>query len=342
VDFPQSAEKLLYFFEKGQQTADGVISATPQLFEDLLRITGPIAMPDYGVTLTADNFQSTVQFKTSEDYDKTLNQPKKMLDDFAPLLLNRLTNLGRDQWLMAFQIFENNLRSRQILIYSKDKNTEKKIVDLGFSGQILNTDHDYLGIFNTNLGGTKTDLSTDQSAQLNSKILSDGSIVNSLSLNRDNFTKERNKDYLRILVPAGSQFLSATGFDDHTYLNSSAPGLNTDPDLAEWDKGKLFSNVFVRTEASKTEFAGWVTTEAGQSRTITIEYALPFKISDTGGYSLLVQKQAGSKPFTFTGQIDLGNFKPTWIGPDVKLSSNIIKFSSNSNTDDFWPLIVSK
>src|SRR5690606_24264615 len=77
ADFPTSADKLLYFYEKVGETADGVIATTPQIFSELLKLTGSIEMGQYGVTLTAENFQEQVQFKTSVDYDKELNEPKK-------------------------------------------------------------------------------------------------------------------------------------------------------------------------------------------------------------------------------------------------------------------------
>lgn len=340
ANFPTSAEKLLYFFEKGSETVDGVISTTPKLFEDLLKLTGPIEMPNYNVTLTADNFQELVQFKTSQDYDHVLNQPKKFLADFAPILLNRLTTLKKDQWFEAFQMFQNNLNQRQALLYSKDAATQTKISDLGFSGQVLHTQYDYLSIINSNLGGTKTDLSIDQNVKLQSKILSDGSFINTLTISRKNSTDQLNKDFIRVMVPLGSEFVSASGFDEYPYLNSSVRGLKTDPDLANWDKGSLQSDVYIRTESNKSEFSGWINSKPGQTRSIIITYILPFKVHES--YSLLLQKQSGSKPYQFDGSLSLGKFHPAWLGPEIKLSGDLVNFSSNSNIDDFWPMVIEK
>lgn len=347
ADFPTSARKLLYFFEKGSETADGVISVTPKMFEDFLNLTGPVKMDQYGITLTADNFQQVVQFKTSFDYEKKLNQPKKFLSDFAPVLLDRLIGLNKDQWFEVFQIFQDNLNSRQMILYSKDPSTQKQIEDSGFAGQILNTDYDYLFINNSNLGGTKTDLSMDQSVKLQSKILSDGSVMNTLNITRKNSADARNLNYLRVLVPLGSQFVSAQGFDDYPYYDSVARGLRTDPDLAAWDAGEMHSDVFVRTETGKTEFAGWLATAPGDERSATLTYMLPFKINEDAlnnaqPYSLLLQKQSGAKPFHFEGSVVLGQFKSKWLGPDVSSSGNIINFGSETNTDDFWPFLMSK
>ena len=129
ADFPTSARKMMYMFEKGSQTVDGVISLSPMVFEDILKVTGPIPMPQYGVILTGQNFQDVVQRKTSVEFDRQLNQPKKFLDDFAPVLLNAMLNLDQGQWLEVLGFLQKNLARRQILIYPS-----------GFDGQILRSE----------------------------------------------------------------------------------------------------------------------------------------------------------------------------------------------------------
>lgn len=341
ADFPTSARKLLQFFEYGSQTADGVISVTPQLFENILKLTGPIDMPDYNVTLTPENFQQVVQFKTSVDYDKTLNQPKKFLADLAPLLLNKLTSLGKDQWIELFQDIQDSLQGKQILLYSQNQNVEQQIGDLGFAGSIMPADYDYLDIVNSNLGGTKTDLSMDQKANIQSKVLSDGTVIDTLTVTRKNFATASNKDYLRVLTPLGSQLISTTGFDDYRYFSSQAPGMQTDPDLAMWDQGQMQGNVYVRAESNKTEFAGWSSTDPGVAKTVTLTYVLPMKIKLGSSYSLLLQKQAGAKAYEFNGSTDLGFLRTTWLSDNVQNVNNKLNFQSNSNFDDFFAVVLS-
>lgn len=340
ADFPTSAKKLLYFFEKAQETADGVIATTPKVFEDLLRLVGPIEMKDYGVTLTAENFQEVVQYKTSVDYDRQENEPKKMLADFSPMLLDRLTNLPQDQWLQFFQIMQDNLNQRHILVYSKDPDIEQSIEALGFSGKVLETDYDYLSIVNSNLGGTKTDLEIEQKVSLKSKILSDGSIINTLTINRKNISSVNNRNFMRILVPLGSEFVSSAGFDGKPMYQSSSGGLRTDPDLALWDQGQQRGNIFVRTESQKTEFSGWVETVGESEKEVILTYILPFKIGNA--HSLLVQKQAASKAFEFSASMTLGKYFAEWMTNGVAQSVGSLNFLSNSSTDDFWGFILDK
>lgn len=342
ADFPTSAEKLLYFYEKVGETADGVIAATPQIFSELLKLTGSIEMGQYGVTLTAENFQEQVQFKTSVDYDKELNEPKKFLADFAPIFLNRLTNLESQQWLDVFQIIQDSLSTRQILLYSKDKQVQDKLSNLGVSGEVLETEHDYLNIVNSNLGGTKTDLDVVQSVMLDSKFLNDGTVVNTLKITRDNTAVENNRSFMRVLVPEGSQFISAEGFDPYDFRKSESVGMKTDPDLAAWDEGQMLTDVYVRGEAGKTEFSGWVNTQGGTKRTVTITYSLPFRIGAGNPYSLLVQKQSGSKPTLIKGSWDMGKWQSAWTSSGVVRTGNRLEFESNSATDDFWGVVTKK
>jgi len=346
ADFPTSARKLLQFFESGSQTADGVLAFTPSMFEDLLKITGPIQMKQYNITLSADNFQGVVQFKTSVDYTNKQN-PKQMLADFAPLLLDRLSTLNQPQWLELMQVLQNNLQEKQVLLYSKDAELEKNIEALKVAGNILPSEQDYLNIVNANLGGTKTDLKITQKANLQSKILSDGSIIDTLTIERQNNSSEKNLDFMRVMVPQGSTLISAKGFDANVFNPSSAEGFVTDPDLAAWDAGQKFGSVFVRSESGKTEFTGWLGLDPGSKRAVTLVYMIGYKAKTNSvavhtTYSLLFQKQAGTKAYEFSSSLDPGALKPYWLTNDAKLDSDKINFSYTTNSDQYWAIVLTK
>jgi hypothetical protein len=347
ADFPTSASKLLQFFETGSQTADGVIALTPAMFEDLLNLTGPIAMPKYKVTLTADNFQEIVQYKTSVDYNKTSNNPKQMLADFAPMLLDRLSGLSKQQWLLLLQIMQNNINQKHLLLYSKDPNLEQKIQDLRVAGNILPADQDYLNIVNSNLGGTKTDLSITQKVNLQSKILSDGSVIDTLTIERHNTSSLLNRDFMRILVPMGSTLVSAHGMDAGNFRTSTAEGFTTDPDLAAWDEGQVNGHVFVRQESGKSEFSGWLGLAADETKTVTLVYMIPYKakinfLNNHATYSLLFQKQNGIRPYEFGATLDAGDLKSSWESRNATSEGGRVKFDYTTGGDQYWAVILTK
>ncbi len=348
ADFPTSAKKLLQFFEKGRETADGVLAFTPQFFANLLELTGPIEMPDYNVTLTVDNFQEIVQLKTSVEYDKQLNQPKKFLADFAPAFLDRLKNLTKEEWLAMLQIINDNLNAKNILIYSADANVQDKIINAGVAGEIAKTESDYLAIINSNLGGTKTDLKVKQSVAIESKLRDSGEIVNTLRITRANLSEQPNKDFMRVLVPEGSKLISAKGFDDLPQFSSVAEGFESDSDLTAWDKAQSFEgNVYARTEAGKTEFSGWLQTSAITAKTVTLTYLLPFKLdlnalSSSAPFSLLFQKQPGVNTTDIKGTWIFEGLKTVWTSDNVERSLNRADFESLGKSDEYWSMLITK
>lgn len=75
--WPESAKKISDFYEKeGGETPDVIIAMTPSLIQNLLKITGPVTLPRYGVTLTSENFVEITQIQSSVVYDHVDNKPK--------------------------------------------------------------------------------------------------------------------------------------------------------------------------------------------------------------------------------------------------------------------------
>ncbi|MBI4049593.1 MAG: DUF4012 domain-containing protein [Candidatus Doudnabacteria bacterium] len=347
VDFSLSSKKLLYFLEQGQETADGVIAVTPKLFEDLLMLVGPIHMDTYGVTLTSANFQQVAQYKSSMDYDRQTNEPKKFLADFAPVLLNRLTNLRREDWYVLFEILYENLQNKQLLLYSKNEAVQDRVSKLNFGGQVMETDYDYLAIVNSNLGGTKTDLEIVQNAELATKIASDGTVINYLRLSRFNTAAEVNRNFVRILAPLGSELIFTEGIEQGPHLDSYSAGLSKDPDLNSWDWGELkWDRVFVRTESGKTEFSFWLNAVPAQKNEVLLVYRLPFEVkvgllfNPTAAYSMLFQRQSGSKPYEFRHRVST-DLHSVWSTTNV-LAGSDLSYSSMSSRDDYWAVMLKK
>lgn len=295
ADFPSSSREILELFTRETgRTADGILSFTPDVFERLLVLTGPIAMPDYGLTLTADNFRSFAQYKTSVDYDRVENRPKKFLADFAPLFLERVQSLDRRQWLSLIGTLSELIAQKHILMYSADDGLESRIKNYHLGGEVLQTDGDYLSIINSNVGGGKTDLAIKQQVVREVEINEDGEATVYLTITRtqegyDEKELPRNLNFMRVLVPRGSTLLSSSGAEDYPILPSSQAGASTDPDLAAWDS--------VPEESGYTEFRFWQVLMPGESKIIDLIYRLPSRVD--GKYTLLLQKQSGAPAFHF-------------------------------------------
>lgn len=341
-DFPTSAKKMMWFYEKsGGPTVDGVVSLTPTVLEDILKVTGPIDMTkDYGVIINSDNFWSTVQQFSEQKADQT-DKPKKIVGDLMNKIVAELPARFNRQLLFGLiTATENNFKEKQLLAYFKDTDLQAAVEKYGWDGEVKSAKWDYLSVINTNIGGGKSDLKMKETIHHYSEVQPDGSIIDRLEISREHtgsknepFSGVRNVDWMRIYVPAGSELLDARGFSspNTAYFSTPDPSWKNDPDLANEDlnaQTEPNSGTKIYTEAGKTVFANWSMTDPGQTSNLSISYRLPFKLAasekpaDDGlvsklntlitadqkpilPFGLLVQKQSGAKPSEFFSQLKL-------------------------------------
>jgi hypothetical protein len=351
ADFPSTAEKITYFYEQeGGETPDLIVAMTPDLIVDLLKITGPITLPDYDVTLTSDNFVQQTQAITTISDNMPTNSPKQLLGDLVPILLEKIYQDDKTQWPLILQTLEDNLDQKQIVAYSRDQNAESELDQFHWSGRILDSDRDYLSVVSSNLGGTKTDLDIDQSVSLSTSIAQDGTITDELSITRTNnlpnLPDTENDSYVRIYTPLGSKLISDSGFDLKSLQYPDNINYTVDPDVYNWEKNivtETLTGTDIGEESGKTFFGNWIDLPANQTKTVKLVYELPFKLSDIDRYSLLLQKQIGAESqqfnwtFNFPGrQIDWQNFDPDTLNTDNFNSAIIL------NKDNFFGLVLQK
>lgn len=355
-DFPTSAEKAIVFYEKtGGPTVDGVVTLTPSAIEDLLRLTGPIELPEYGVSIDADNFMEAVQEEVEVKYDKELNQPKKILSDLAPLLLERLFQTkSADSVLAIVGGLSKGLSERQILLYSRNAEVERLIDKAGWSGRLLGTSGDYASVVHTNLNGYKTDGVIDESIEHKAAIQADGSVLDTIRITRKHrggntpyeWWNKVNSDYMRVYVPEGSELLSAKG---HTYEFPKAPidydalGFRPDPDVEREERETTIHETGTRisVESGKTVFGNWVYVSPGESVTVEYVYRLPFVVDpredEPASYSLLFQKQSGSVGSGLRHTLSFPeSYTPIWDSGDAVSGETERSFEKRLTTDVFF------
>lgn len=317
-DFPTSAEKAMLFYEKtGGASVDGVVAITPAIMEKLLAITGPVSLPHYNVTLTAENFMEHVQQEVEVDYDKAENQPKKILSDLAPIVIERLF-AAKDPATLArvADVFAEGFAEKQIMAYLRDQDAQRLLAHHGWAGEIIQTDGDYLSVVNTNINGYKTDGVVDEEITHSAAVQDDGSIVDTVTITRTHtggatgkeWWDKVNADYMRVYVPQGAQLLSVEGqtreFTDPP-LDYDALGFERDSDVVREESQMIIderSGTRIYTEKGKTVFANWVYVSPQETATITYTYRLPFMMAFTrddttsfAPYSVVYQKQSGSR-----------------------------------------------
>ncbi|MBL7155461.1 MAG: DUF4012 domain-containing protein [Candidatus Portnoybacteria bacterium] len=355
ADFPTSAEKVAWFYEKtGGPTVDGVISLTPTVIERLMKLTGPLAMPAYDLTLTAENFVELIQYQVEIDYDKELNQPKRILADLAPKFIEALNQLSSSKRKEALSIIFDCLKEKHILIYFKEPSLENLVSQEGWSGELLTTAQDYLSVVSSNINGYKTDRVVKETINHQAEIQEDGSIIDTLTITREHqgghfqydWWNRVNANYLRVYLPLGSQLLLAQGQTIEIYqppIDYQKQGFKTDP-LVSFIESKMTidqkTGTHIFEESGQTVLGNWVYVSPGETVTLTYQYKLPFKINltkSTDSYSLLVQKQAGSLGSQFSHQLKFpANWQVSWQYPDgMNYESGIMNYAGDLKIDRF-------
>ncbi len=371
-NFPTSAEKAIWFYEKtGGPTTDGVITMTPTVMQKMLELTGPIDMPEYGITVDKDNFVGEIQYQVEVDYDKELNNPKKILGDLAPKILDKILNMKNfSEMSKAMNVLVESLNEKQILIYSKNEDIEKVLSQNGWSGEILNTPKDYLSVVNTNINGFKTDGVVKEHISHLVQIQFDGSIVDTVTIVRRHdggdtpyeWWNKVNADYMRVYVPKGSKLLSADGQTrevDHPPLDYDALGYVRDQDVQKEAETEMIdpeNGTKIYEEGENTVFANWVYVSPKETTTIKYTYLLPFKIDINSlhisdSYSLLTQKQSGSLGSVFSSEVNYPSFyKTLWQSQnegvtrqdDLPNDEVGLKIESDLKTDKFFGIAFTK
>lgn len=320
ADFPQSARKISLFYEKeGGETPDLIFAMTPSLIVDSLKITGPIAMPRYGITLDENNFIELIQAVSTQSDNSPTNNPKQVLADFVPIFLQKLQDLPKDDWQSFLMALQNNLQEKHILAYARDAKLQQQFDEFNWAGSIKPSDRDYLSIVSANLNGTKTDLSIEQTQNLTTTIDLNGDIIDELVITRSNkwpnLPNLTNQSFVRILVPENSVLVANQGFDRLNLDRVKNPNYNTDSDVANWEQNSvqdLTSGTFIGKEAGKTFFANWLTVAPGETKTVKLTYRLPFKLLATDRFSLLLQKQPGTLNQSFRYGLNFPGRKLAW------------------------------
>lgn len=368
-DFPTSAEKIQWFYEKsGGPTVDGIIAITPNVLTRLLKITGPLEITEYATTVNESNVIEILEKQTEDSQDKLDNIPKKIIAVMFPKLLEKILSVDLKKGSEILGALNDSLAQKDILLYSNNQSLQTAFEDLDWSGIIKSTDSDYLMVVGANLGGGKTDQVVDELLDLRTKIKEDGTIVNYLTITRkhngnpnEEFESMANQEFIRAYVPEGSILISASGFKGPTpdKMFQSEIALSEDEDLVNIEGSPVIderSGTRTTQEFGKTVFGNWLIVAPGEFAQATFEYELPFKLqkpaksilekifdqsADIFSYSLTIQKQPG-KINRLTSSLELpANMSVSWNSSNAKLvNQNTVEFIKTIDRDGAYGVVI--
>jgi hypothetical protein len=343
-DFPTSASKTLAFFNESNLYAatttptstvgasapyfDAAIAVSPNVVSDLLKAVGPITVSSTKTTFTADDFLTQVQKIVQAGQASSATYPKQVLRDLMAGLSARLASSTDAEQQSIIGAATNWIADRDVMAYAENTDMEDFIESSGVGGDVYvlpqNFNGDYLALVNANVNGGKSDLSVAENVSWTSQIGEDGTITDSLVVQRKHngdtspywWYKTTNQVYFQVFTPADSTFTNGNGGlqkEIYPKVNYLTNGYSTDPLVVSIESSTQsifgYPAVTEHEEDGKNVFATWSRVPAGSSATLTFDYTHHAFVPPAAGvaYQFVFEKQAGTdRDYSFEVDAPLG------------------------------------
>ena len=271
-DFPTNVEKAKYFYRLagGGGTFDGVIAINATVFNDILKLTGPITAS--GTEFNSDNgflkLEEVVEKQYIMNPELDTQNRKAIMKSMTPIVINKLFSLGNIS--KVADLAHEELRNKNIQINFADSNLQSLVSSVYWDGKVA-TDWggDYLMVVDANMGALKTDYYIKRN--INYEI---------------DFSGEKPVATLTMQYRNTAPYGDWRTSDYHSYVRIYAP------QGAKLLDRKMISPPITKDELGKTYFGSTLHVLIGGETDVMIKYELPDSVTKDN-YKLLIQKQSG-------------------------------------------------
>ena len=168
--FPTSAKQIITFFSAAEkEPIEGVIALNSKYFESLMELLGPLWLPDYQLTVTANNLTDVLR-TNREDFFAGSIQKKHLLEQFQNQVFIRLSQALSDNEITLIDLVAvttKNMQQKNILLYSTDQEIQQLSAKLMLDGALLETDtENYLAFVESNVGINKANKNVTRALSL--------------------------------------------------------------------------------------------------------------------------------------------------------------------------------
>ena len=319
-DFPSTAEDCLNLYQiesADEKEIDGIITLTPNVIAELFTIIG--AQEVGGVLFESENFTSDLQKAVELYYQErgaTHWERKEIISSLAKVIIDSFQYLKLNDYQEVIDLLISGLEQKDILLYSNNASLQKVLSTANWSGEVLNIDHDYLMIVDSNLASFKSDQYLERSVHYQLEKNSQDKLIVNLNLEYQHqgdfsWNSTRYRTYTRILVPEGSELIEVQGAMDN-------------------DRSHQKGKIDVYNENNKTIFGAFIAIEPGQSNSLSFKYQLPDYINkqiNEKNYKIYFQKQPGIQNIQYTLNINFGeDFSKYQVNLDEIMVDNLSSF----------------
>lgn len=273
-DFPTNADKAKYFMRlSGKATGfDGVIAVNAQVFDDVLKITGPITVPGYSQTFSYPDASLKLEEAVEKQYilrpELDTQNRKMIMKKMAPIIVQKLMTPGNVSAVAS--LIHDEFKKKNIMVNFTDPELQSLVESVFWDGKMA-TDWggDYFMMVDANMGALKTDYYIKREISYDIDLTAEKPVVTARLhyKNTAPYGDWRTSDYhsyMRLYVPKGATLLER----------------------------EMVNNITTGEEFGKTYFGFILHVLIGGETNAMVKYELPADF-DRSNYRLLIQKQSG-------------------------------------------------
>jgi hypothetical protein len=294
-DFPTSAQEAirLYANESGDTNIDGVLAITTYSIDELLKVTGPVNLPSYGLTIApGETTIKLLQAIWGAAAGGSTNR-KAVLGPFADQVLAAVLGLPPTKWGQLLGAAETFRQGRLLEAWFRDPADQALVAGTGFDGAVRADPGDYLYPVDSNVAPTsKLSAVTTRSLDLAVQIDAVGNARNTLAVSWQNEIETAAGAPYRALPLVGTSRILGM------YFRALVPERSRVESVSGGSEVPLSNPAVVEDEAGRTAIGTYLRVPPGTTRLI-YTWTSPYA-ADTDGsggtYQLTIQKQPGLLP----------------------------------------------
>ena len=245
-DFPTTAKLAMQVFqEEGGGPVDGNIALTPAVIAHVLNVIGPIKVPQYNETITAQNLEDKLHYyqqdfgaiRLQRQITGTNNAAtrKAFTSLLGHLLLDKVRHEPVKVLVKIMQNAVKDIQSRDLEIYFTNPLAESWMVQHGYSGGMSTfSKQDGFMVVQSNISISKASQYVHTTEQDNVSFDAQGGAYHNLTITLDYkqtgpvYGYDTYADYIRVYAPANAQLQGGDGFDSGKALCiAKSPTSNT-------------------------------------------------------------------------------------------------------------------
>lgn len=316
-EFAQSAQTMLQFFALGnKKSLSGMAAVNLSVAEELLRLTGPLYIPDYNVNVSADNLHQVLREERSDFFPGSI-QKKHILSLTLSILQAQLTSLPTAEKQQVFAKMLERMRTKDIQLYAVNPDLQTALLTQGLSPALkpgaqttyLNYQKDscattscphlLFSLIESNVGINKVNRAVERTVKLTK--VSDSQIRGSVTFHNTALAQDTTLLAAKTPLASASRVLTAqNGYANYQRIITS-PELTVTELTAAGKKIVPTIEDYTTPSGVAVHSVGFLLPVLPQSE-VTLEFTLA--LSPAAGsltdYALFIFKQSGITPALYT------------------------------------------